>query len=224
MLPEERFRTALLRACGLRPAPDREQVEQMYRYYEAVLEANRRFNLTRIVEPEPAAVQHFADALALLGWTREAGFAVQTLLDVGTGAGFPAVPLAIMRPSWEVTAIDSTGKKIRFVTEAAAHLGLPRFCAEQQRAGQWHPSQPYDLVTFKAVGNLARCISSAADLVRPGGMLVLYKTPGLSEPEQGLGLEATRQHGFEPAEPYPYELPTATQPVQRVLWIARKAG
>ena len=95
------------------------QLGQMVAHHDAMVEANRRLNLTRITDPVESAVRHYADSLALLAWSRDSAVSIRTLLDVGTGAGFPAVPLAIMKPKWKITAIDGTKKKIDFVRETA---------------------------------------------------------------------------------------------------------
>ena len=100
------------------------QLEQLCAHFAAVIEANRVMNLTRITEPVEAAIKHYADSLALLLWVREDRIDVESILDIGTGAGFPAVPLAVLKPLWDITAIDGTRKKIRFLQEAAADLRL----------------------------------------------------------------------------------------------------
>ena len=99
------------------------QRSAMGHHFALMVEANRRFNLTRITTPVEAAIKHYADSLTLLTCPDIAAAAPITLLDVGTGAGFPAIPLAIVCPAWQVAAIDGTGKKARFVAESAAGLG-----------------------------------------------------------------------------------------------------
>ncbi len=204
------------------PAPTAAQLGVMFAYYSAVVEANRRFNLTRIVDPAEAAVKHFADALAPLGWMKANGVEVSSLLDVGTGAGFPAVPLAIMRPRWQVTAIDSTAKKVRFVAETSARLGLTNLSAEHHRAGEWRPPRRFDLVLFKAVGDMRECVERSRHLVNRGGHVVAYKTAAVSAREQEASLLATRRTRLDTLEPYAYRLRGLDETLERVLWVFRK--
>jgi 16S rRNA (guanine527-N7)-methyltransferase len=221
---EEVFRAALLDALGSAlPVPDAAQIDRMFAYHAAVVETNRLFNLTRIVEPAESAVKHFADALGLLGWIEARGVSVKFLLDVGTGAGLPAVPLAIVRPDWSVTAIDSTAKKVRFVAETCARLGLTNVMAEQRRAGEWRPERRFNLVTFKAVGDLSGCVEQSVHLVQHGGHVVVYKTAALSDEERAAGLRVARKARLEVLEPYRYRLCCGAEIFDRTLCIFRKA-
>ena len=220
---EERFRSALLGALGPDvPVPDRAQLRVMFAYYEGVVEANRRFNLTRIEGPAEAAVKHFADSISVLGWVKAVGLRSSDVLDVGTGAGFPAVPLAVMRPDWTVTAIDSTAKKARFVAETSARLDLKNLTAVHGRAGEWQPPRPFALVTCKAVGDLRKCVEQSRRLVEPGGHAIAYKTRTISEEEREAGLRAARRRRFAALEPYVYRLRLDDEMIERALWVFRK--
>ena len=223
MSDEARFGSALLGALGPDlPAPDPTQLRVMFAYYAGVVEANQRLNLTRVVDPAEAAVKHFADTLSLLGWVQADGIGVGDVLDVGTGAGFPAVPLAVMRPDWRVTAVDSTAKKVRFVSEMAACLSLDNLSAAHHRAGQWEPPRRFDLVTYKAVGDLRRCVEQSRHLVTPGGYAVAYKTGALRDPERHAGIQAARRRAFEVLQPYAYQLRSSGETIARALWIFRR--
>ncbi|MCP4592131.1 MAG: 16S rRNA (guanine(527)-N(7))-methyltransferase RsmG [bacterium] len=217
------FGEALIQALPAEaPIPDSVQLAEMFRYYQAVVEANLSFNLTRVVDPVEAAVKHFADSIALLGWVAGANVRVARVLDVGTGAGFPAVPLAIMHPQGNVTAIDSTAKKVDFVAETCTRLGLGNIRAEQRRAEEWRCAARFDLVTCKAIGPIDRCVDYVKGLVRRGGYLVVYKTPGMSAEERDAGGRAAQQHSFEVVKPYAYELRMGDDRLARLLWILRK--
>ena len=110
------FEEALLAACSaIRLSLTEPQRELMLAHYRRVVEANRHFNLTRITSPADAAVKHYVDSLTLMASPWVEADRSLTVVDVGTGAGFPAVPLAIMCPQWQILAIDGTGKKARFV-------------------------------------------------------------------------------------------------------------
>src|SRR6185369_15951355 len=100
-----------------------EQQAQLVRHYRMMVSWNRRINLTRIIAPEEAARLHYADSLVggrLLG-------AAQTIIDIGSGAGFPAIPLAVLRPDLSVIALEANQKKSLFLAEAADALGLKNF-------------------------------------------------------------------------------------------------
>ncbi len=220
---EDRFYEALTAALGSEvPVPDQAQMRTMYAYYAGVVQANRQFNLTRIVDPAEAAVKHFADAISLLGWVKANDVRASRVLDVGTGAGFPAVPLAIMRPDWQVTAIDSTAKKVRFVAKLCARLDLRNLSAEHRRAGDWRPHKLFDLVTYKAVGNLRRCVEQARELVGPSGYAIVYKTDAVSHEERQEAPQAARRLHWEVFEPYRYRLRLGDEPIERALWVFRK--
>ncbi len=205
-------------------------IAQLGRHYEMVVEANRRFNLTRITEAAAFAVKHHADSLALLSWVGQGvsdagGLSGRVqVLDVGTGAGLPAVPLAIVRPDWAVTAIDGTGKKARFVGECAVALGLANLSAVQARAEIWNPSGQFDIVAMKALGPLKRCLATSARHVRPGGFLVCYKTPELAADEIESGLGYSEKLGWPVAVRYDYELPLGDEVLRRTFWVFQSPG
>ncbi|NLX13179.1 MAG: 16S rRNA (guanine(527)-N(7))-methyltransferase RsmG [Phycisphaerales bacterium] len=187
---------AAVKSIGLNVEP--EQVERMYRHYLLMLEANQRFNLTRITAPAEAAVKHYADSLAPLVDPRYADNRTLNVLDVGTGAGFPAVPLSIVRPRWRITAIDGTGKKARFVAEAARVLGLDNLEAVHCRAVELARERPasFDLVLMRAVGSLATGLKEVSRLLRPGAVAICYKTASLDPAEQQEGLAAAISLGL----------------------------
>ena len=247
---DEQFRNALLAALPRgAPAPDERQLLSMHAWHHAVVEANQRFNLTRITELAEAAVKHFADSLAVLAWCEKGvrslrpeeceaypsgaapshpvaneakapdPFFSATVLDVGTGAGFPAAPLAIMRPDWRITAIDSTGKKARFVSDTAARLGLANLTALHARAGLWKPPAPFDLVLFKAVGSMDECLDAARGLVRRGGAVVHFKTAAAPKEEVAAAEKAARRLGFTPATTLSYQLRFREERMERALWV-----
>lgn len=188
--------SAAVKSIGLDLAA--EQVETMYRHYLLMVEANLRFNLTRITAPAEAAVKHYADSLAPLVDPRYADDRSLAVLDVGTGAGFPAIPLAVVRPRWRITAIDGTGKKARFVAEAARVLGLDNLEAVHCRAVELARERPasFDLVLMRAVGSLATGLKEVSRLLRPGAVAICYKTASLDPAEQQDGLAAAISLGL----------------------------
>ena len=109
-----------------------EQCAQFARYYELLVDWNSRINLTAITEPQAVVEKHFLDSLLLLD---DVTFGDgDTLIDVGTGAGFPGIPLAIVCPNLKVTLLDSLRKRVTFLETVAAELGLSNVTAAHERA------------------------------------------------------------------------------------------
>ena len=120
---------------------------------------NRTYNLTAVRTPEAMFTHHLLDSLAIhpdLYGTRVA--------DVGTGAGFPGLPLAVCNPARHFTLIDSTAKKIRFVSHAAEALGLTNVTALQARVEKMHPGEPFDTVAARAFAPLPRLLAQVRGL------------------------------------------------------------
>jgi len=200
------FEEALLRACGsFGLLLTSHQIGLMWRHLTLARDANQRFNLTRIVESRRAAVEHYADSLTLLRWLTHQDAWPRRALDVGTGGGWPAVPLAVLLPEVCWTAIDSTGKKARFVAEAAGALGLRNLVAVHARAVEFR-APPFDLVVARAAGRLPEVVREAARLVAPGGCLVSYKTAHLNEDERRAGIEAAKAAGLSILPEFPVVL------------------
>ncbi|MCH8966354.1 MAG: 16S rRNA (guanine(527)-N(7))-methyltransferase RsmG [Planctomycetes bacterium] len=199
------------------------QLEQLCAHFEALVEANRVMNLTRITEPVEAAVKHYADSLALLLWVREDRIDVGSLLDIGTGAGFPAVPLAVLKPLWDITAIDGTRKKIRFLQDAAANLRLSNVRAVHAHSSHWDAGRRFDVITQRAVSRLPDCLHAAARYVTPGGWIVLYKTAVIDPEELDAGILAAQTLRLTAPRIYPYDLEFRGDPLQRALYIFQRA-
>jgi len=214
------FDAALYVACTTMGVHiSRANIDGMWAHYCRILEANREFNLTRIVLPVDAAIKHYADSLALLacGWFDCDG--ELTLLDVGTGGGFPAIPLAIMCGGWRISAIDGTGKKIRFVEAAAEALGLVNVRARHARAADLakEGQTGFDVVVLRAVGKLADGLREVHDLVAPGGSVVFYKTKGIGADELAAGKEAAGAFGLRETDRYHVTIPSPDGLLERML-------
>ncbi len=199
-----------------------EQLERLRGHFEALLEANQVMNLTRIVDPVEAAIKHYADSLAVLCWVRDSNIKVRTVLDLGTGAGFPAVPLAVMRPDWSVIAVDSTGKKIDFVARTASSLGLHNLRCQHAHSAHWKTEQSFDLVVMKALGPLERCLQAGTGFLASTGRLVAYKTATQVQIESKKTAPTARKLHLKADEPYSYELVWNDETMDRVLAIYRR--
>lgn len=163
-----------------------EQLEQFSKYYELLVETNKVMNLTAITEPEDVAVKHMIDSLLAF----DSAMAGKTLVDVGTGAGFPGVPLKIYCPQLKVTLIDSLGKRLRFLEQVIAELGLKGIRCEHLRAedagrNKKHREQ-YDFVTARAVARLSVLSEYCLPLAKKGGEFIALKgSKFTSEIEEG---------------------------------------
>jgi 16S rRNA (guanine527-N7)-methyltransferase len=170
-------------------ALDAQQLAQFELYYRELVDWNDKINLTAITEYREVQIKHFLDSLVALPLIAAAvgdAFPAVRLLDVGTGAGFPGIPLKIVAPSLKVTLMDGTGKKIAFLREVVAKLGLAQVEVVQGRAEEMGNSADYraqfDLVTARAVASLNTLVEYLLPLVRRGGLAVIYK--GASAPQE----------------------------------------
>jgi len=163
------------------------QLAQFPRYYEESVQWNAKCNLTAIADYQDVQVKHCLDCLAALPLiAEEVGESLplttpRHLLDVGTGAGFPGIPLRLAAPRLKLTLMDGTGKKVRFLQAVTATLGLQNVEVVQGRAEEMgrlnsHRGQ-YDLVTARAVAPLATLAEYLLPFVRRGGFAVVYKGP-----------------------------------------------
>ena len=150
--------------------------DKLAAYVELLAKWNRTYNLTAIRDPERMITHHVLDSLAVLPHLHEVsaapGFA---LLDVGSGGGVPAIPLAIARPAWRVVALDSGHKKGAFLQQAAIELALPNFEAVVARVEEYRPASLFDVVISRAFSDLATFAESSARHLAAGGRLVAMK-------------------------------------------------
>lgn len=163
-----------------------EQRDACLRYADMLLRVNEHTNLTRITAPAAAATKHFADSLTVLRVAGEDLADGARVADVGTGAGFPGMVLKIARPDLRLTLLDSLNKRLVFLQEAAAALGMKDVAfvhARAEEAGRDPAHRDrYDLVTARAVAALPTLLEWCAPLARaPQGRFVAMKTEGIDE-------------------------------------------
>ena len=142
-------------------------------WLDLLVKWNRVYNLTAIRDRAQMETHHVNDALAILPHLPH-GDSLR-VLDIGTGAGVPGIPIAIARPRWRVVLLDSNHKKIAFATQAAAELGLAHVTAVAARAESWRADAPFDVVVSRAYSDLASFATVAARHVAPGGAIVAMK-------------------------------------------------
>lgn len=144
---------------------------RMAAHLELVAKWNRVHNLTAVRETDQMVVLHVLDSLSLLPHLG----AGKTMIDVGTGAGFPGIPIALARPDIEITLLDSSRKKCTFLEQAKAELGLANVRVACERVESWRPGERYDAVASRAFAELSDFVTQARHLVAPGGRLLAMK-------------------------------------------------
>ena len=157
------------------PCPTTEQAQKLFDLTERMLEVNKSMNLTAIKEEEAVIVKHYVDSL-LIAKSIPTG---ATVMDVGCGAGFPTLPLAIFRSDLRITALDSTAKRIHYVQETAKMLGLDGVTAIAARAEELAHDKQYrekfDVVTARAVASLPVLTELCLPFARKDGLFVAMK-------------------------------------------------
>lgn len=161
---------AALRAAGVTvPA---EAGDPLERYLDLIEKWNRVYNLTAVRERERMVTHHVLDSLAILEWIPTGPV---RLLDVGSGAGLPGIPLAIARPDLAVTLVDSNHKKGTFMQQAVAELGLRNAVVRVARVEELPADAPFDVVVSRAFSDLATFAEACLHLLAPGGRLLAMK-------------------------------------------------
>lgn len=183
------------------------QLQQFSVYYEMLIETNKVMNLTAITQPEEVAVKHMIDSLLAYEPVMKEG---KVLADIGTGAGFPGVPLKIYCPELKVVLIDSLGKRLKFLEQVIEKLQLKNISCEHARAEDAGRNKKhrevYDIVTARAVARLSVLAEYCLPLVKKDGMFIALKGSKYAE-EIAEAQEAVKILGGRLLSSEPVRLP-----------------
>ena len=158
-----------------------EQAEQFFDYMNLLIEWNEKMNLTAITDPDEIILKHFIDSITILNEIEDNS----KIVDVGTGAGFPGIPLSIMNPTLRVTLVDSLNKRLIFLQEVVNKLGLKNVEIIHARAEEFGQNKIYrekfDIATSRAVANLSTLSEYLIPLVKVGGKVISMKAAEAQE-------------------------------------------
>ena len=203
------------------PTPRDEQIEKLYHLTEIMLEVNKSMNLTAITEESAVILKHYADSVSICGCIPTGA----KLIDVGCGAGFPSIPLAIFRPDITITALDGTAKRIEYVKSTAKKLGLTNLSAIAGRAEEYASKidfrEKFDIATARAVAALPVLSELCLPFVRLGGHFIAMKA-SQGESEISAAQNAITLCGGKLCETKKLELTNGTDLETRVIAIISK--
>lgn len=201
--------SALSAEYGVTMTP--KQAQQLDRYAELLVEWNQKMNLTAITDPEGILIKHFVDSITVAPLLPDIPF---SLIDVGTGAGFPGIPLAILRRDMTLTLLDSLNKRLVFLKEVCDTLGLQATLihARAEEGGRkLEYRQQYDIAVARAVASLPVLCEYCLPFVKVGGQLIAMKGPEVDGQELQAGTKAAQVLGGEMANLQNITLPNQDQ-------------
>lgn len=197
------------------------QLRQFMQYYELLIEWNGFMNLTAITEFQEVCTKHFIDSLSLckeMDCSKEI-----SIIDIGTGAGFPGIPLKIAFPNLRITLLDSLGKRVKFLKEVIEKLGLEQIDAIHGRAEDFAKPdmlrEQFDLCVSRAVANLSTLSEYCIPYVKVGGFFISYKSEKVTE-EMTVAKNAVSLLGGELQEQVEFVLPNSD--IYRNLLMIKK--
>ncbi len=204
-------------AAGAGIALGREEAEKFYLLYLMLSDSGKKMNLTAICDEDGVIMRHFVDCLAVVPFVDGCG---KKVVDIGCGGGFPTLPLAIVRPGLEITAVDSTAKKLTFVDEVSKKLSLnvKTVAARAEELGRGNFREAFDVALSRAVARMNILCELCLPLVRVGGSFIAMKGAD-GHAETAEAENAIRTLGGELVCEKSFELPGAGS---RVIAVVRK--
>ena len=161
----------------------KKKIEKFYNYMNLLLEWNEKINLTAIIEPREVILKHFVDSLTIAKYIKDD----EKLIDVGTGAGFPGIPLSIVKENTDIVLLDSLNKRINFLEEIKQNLKLKNITTIHGRAEEFGKNKKereiYDIATSRAVAPLNILLEYLLPLVKVGGKAICMKGSNIEEIE-----------------------------------------
>ena len=158
-----------------------EQIEQLYNYMNLLIEWNEKINLTAITEPSEIILKHFVDSLTISKYINKN----EKIADIGTGAGFPGIPLKILNPDNDIVLIDSLNKRINFLNEVIKELGLEKIETIHGRAEELGQNikyrEKYDIAASRAVANLSTLSEYLLPFIKKSGYCICMKSANIEE-------------------------------------------
>lgn len=176
----EEFKIELKKACEKNKIMLlEEQIEKFYKYMNLLIEWNQKINLTAIVEPKEIIQKHFIDSMSVLDYIQDK----KSIIDVGTGAGFPGIPIKIANPNINVTLLDSLQKRVNFLSEVVSQLELDKIKAVHSRAEDYAKEnrESYDVAISRAVANMSTLVEYLLPYVKQDGIVICMKGPNIED-------------------------------------------
>lgn len=199
------------------------QLEQFIQYYELLVEWNSFMNLTAITEFDEVMKKHFTDSISLIHALPDLKDKEYNIIDVGTGAGFPGIPLKIMFPHLNITLLDSLNKRVKFLNAVIEKLELTHMKAIHGRAEDMAKPgilrETFDICVSRAVANLATLSEYCIPFVKTGGYFISYKSEKIAE-EYENAKEAIKVLGGKYEKQVEFKLPDSD--IYRNLFIIKK--